>query len=185
MIDVNVLAGMLQQIPFDAHYGEATFQFKLMMRLSKVFSEDGLQPERNIEAYDLNKRNFVKKEIDLVIESNGQRAAIELKMPMNGQEPEQMFKFAQDIQFLEQLKRSNQFQYCALVTVTNDSHFWNGRDVTGIYAPYRDAVPLTGTILKPTGKGKGEKSYTLTGSYQIQWFLIPQSPFRYFIVEVW
>lgn len=175
---------MVQQVPFDVHYLEATFQFKLMMKLTKSFPEDSILPERNIEAYGLDKSDFTKKEIDLVVESDAERGAIELKMPMNGQVPEQMFKFAQDIQFLEQLKRSNQFKYCALVAVTNNSNFWSGRDLDGIYAPYRTTAPLVGTVLKPTGKGKGEQSYKLNGSYRIKWVPLPQSPFRFFIVEV-
>lgn len=46
------------------------------------------------------------KEIDISIftEDHTEKYAIELKCPLNGQYPEQMYSFVKDIKFMEQLK---------------------------------------------------------------------------------
>lgn len=52
----------------------------------------------------------VKLEIDIVVNKGrimGPKYAVELKFPGNGQHPEQMFSFAKDIMFMEQLKKKN------------------------------------------------------------------------------
>jgi hypothetical protein len=68
---------------------------------------------------------------------------MELKMPMNGQVPEQIFKFVEDIKFLEKLKSTGIFSKCYLIAVTNDSNFWQGNIDGGIYSFFRK-----GNVLK-------------------------------------
>jgi hypothetical protein len=175
---------LMKNIKFDRFYIEATFQFKLLMQLAKIFDEDNIFPERNIEYYKLNPKNFSKKEVDIIIEqTNDLNIAIELKMPMNGQVPEQMYKFVEDITFLEELKASNFFGKCYLIVVTNDSNFWQGNKNDGIYAPFRNGAPLKGKIYKPTGNEKNESFHQISGEYHVTWNTLTNN-FRYFAVEV-
>jgi hypothetical protein len=175
---------LLKDIKFDSFYVEATFQFKLLTRLAKIFDEDSIFPERNISYYKLNQKYFSKKEADIIIEQKGNlNTAIELKMPMNGQVPEQMFKFIEDIKFLEELKASKIFGKSYLIVVTEDSNFWQGSRNDGIYAPFRNRVPLKGKIYKPTGNGKNEIFHQISGEYYVTWNILPNN-FRYFAVEV-
>lgn len=183
-MDLAKIDELLRNIKFDNFYIEATFQFKLLMQLAKMFNEDSILPERNIGYYRLNPHNFSKKEVDIIIEqNNNQNIAIELKMPMNGQVPEQMFKFVEDIQFLEELKASGKFFQCFFIVVANDSNFWQGSKNDGIYAPFRNGIPLKGKIYKPTGNEKNEKFHQLSGAYHVAWNVLPNN-FRYFAVEV-
>jgi hypothetical protein len=183
-MDLVKIDELLRNIKFDKFYIEATFQFKLLMQLAKIYNEDNILPERNIEYYKLNPKYFSKKEVDIIIEQKSNlNIAIELKMPMNGQVPEQMFKFVEDIKFLEELKASNLFGKCYLIVVTDDSDFWQGSKNDGIYAPFRNGIPLKGKIYKPTGIGKNEKFYQISGKYHVAWNTLTNN-FRYFSVEV-
>jgi hypothetical protein len=181
-VNTHEIETLVKSIRFDKYFLEATFQFKLLMKLAKTYDEDIILPERNIEYYGLNTASFTKKEIDIVLENDG-NVAIELKMPMNGQVPEQMFKFVEDIKFLEELKTSGRFGKCYLIVVTNDSNFWQGSKNDGIYAPFRSGIPLKGKIYKPTGIGKNESLRQISGEYHITWNTLTNN-FRYFVVEV-
>jgi hypothetical protein len=94
-----------------------------------------------------------------------------------------MFKFVEDIMFLEELKASNLFGKLYLIAVTNDSKFWQGSKNGGIYAPFRGGVPLKGKIYKPTGNGKNENFYQIPGEYHVVWNTLINN-FRYFALEV-
>ncbi|MDR2407438.1 MAG: hypothetical protein LBE13_04915 [Bacteroidales bacterium] len=67
-MDLAKIDELLGKIKFDDFYLEATFQFKLLMQLAKIFYEDTIFPERNIEYYGLNPRSFSKKEVDIIVE---------------------------------------------------------------------------------------------------------------------
>jgi hypothetical protein len=64
-MDTAKIDKLLENIKFDGFYLEATFQFKLLMQLAKIFDEDIIFPERNIEYYGLTSKNFSKKEVDI------------------------------------------------------------------------------------------------------------------------
>jgi hypothetical protein len=200
-MEKQVLVDMLNIIEFDDYYLEATFQFRLMIELvrsNSVSDYKYIQPERNIKRYKLQKEEFEKKgikkkEIDIVIEDKlgNPTVALELKMPMKGQgqTPEQMFKFVEDIQFLEELKDTGKFDQCFFIAVTNNKKFWEWKSPKtprrGIYKYFRSPspTPLTRKICKPTGKGKGVEAHELKGSYDIKWEKIDED-FRYCILEI-
>lgn len=189
---LSIIETALLEIPLDEDYVEATLQFKLLMQLAKTIDKERIWPERNIGKYNSN-TNFIKKEIDILIEDDSKKpeVAIELKMPMNGQVPEQMFSCIKDIAFLEQLC-GNICKYTYLIFVTNDHLFWEGRKERKIYLPpiysyFREKKILTGIIQKPTGKNTTEFFHELRGQYSIIWKDIPYpkgNGFKYFIVSV-
>ena len=182
-MNTNELEKLLKKIKCDDYFLEATLQFKLLMKLAEIRKEDNIFPERNIEYYKLESKKYTKKEVDIVLENeNNTNVAIELKMPMNGQTPEQMYKFVEDIKFLEELKKSNVFSSCFLITVTNDKNFWQGREKKGIYSYFRDNRELSGKITKPTGKIK-TSHFLLQGKYNVTWKNL-NDDFKYFIIEI-
>jgi hypothetical protein len=83
--------------------------------------------ERNIGYFNLENKDdepFKKKEMDIVIFDQGkkERTCIELKYPLNGQYPEQMFSACEGIKLLEQLVLSG-FDNSYFVMFAEDSLF--------------------------------------------------------------
>ncbi|MGI6649025.1 MAG: hypothetical protein ACOX5W_08200 [Bacillota bacterium] len=100
----------------------------------------------------------LRREIDITIfnEDKSEKYAIELKCPLNGQYPEQMYSFVKDIKFMEELK-SRGFTKTATVTLVSDRPFYEGRNNEGIYKFFREEYSVYGSIFKPTGVGKNER----------------------------
>lgn len=95
---------------------------------------------------------------------------MEFKFPRAGQVPIQMFKFCQDVAFVEELVlKEKRFPFgCALIAA-DDADFYKGsRHQPGtIYSSFRDGVPIRGTIEKSTGTP--EAPVELVGEYRIEW----------------
>ncbi|WP_386686017.1 hypothetical protein [Lonepinella sp. MS14437] len=177
----------------DDIYNEFSLQHELGIFLRHTLNPQGekkykVQFERNISdkilGLNINKDDIVKREIDVVIlGENGEKYAVELKFPRNGQHPEQMYQFIKDIAFMEQLKQAGFTQtYC--VCVVDDKNFYLGRS-QGIYAYFRSPqIPIHGNIEKPTGKEKFEEEYKpikVKGTYHVQWQEL-QGNYRYYVI---
>ncbi len=145
-------------------YNEFSLQHELGIFLRSQLPEHKVQFERNTKFFGVG--GTVKHEIDIVVYSDTERYAVELKYPVNGQYPEQMYSFVKDILFMEQLK-NNGFDATYSLTVVNDRNFYSGKKADGIYAYFRGNDVLQGTIEKPTGKK--EESVTLKKKYCIHW----------------
>jgi hypothetical protein len=124
-------------------------------------------------------RKLTKKEIDLACFSPPlvPVMAMEFKFPRAGQVPIQMYKFCQDVAFIEELVlKEKRFPLgCALIAA-DDADFYRGsRHQPGtIYASFRDGVPIKGTIEKSTGPA--EPPVLLLGEYRIEWQPVPGLP---------
>lgn len=149
-------------------YNEPSLQYELGCYLRNSARQYKVQFERPVSFFGLGKERLAKKEIDIAAftPDHQDRVAIEVKYPRNGQYPEQMFKFCQDIEFLEQLTDRG-FEEGHFVVAVDDPLFWEGPSATGIYGPFRGRQTLTGTITKPTGKR--DEMVKLCGSYGIDW----------------
>jgi hypothetical protein len=169
-------------------YNEASLQFELAIYLRERVSGDYMvQLERNVDYFGLNKNNYLKKEMDVVIFANnsdrGDRHCIELKFPRNGQYPEQMFEACKDIRFLEQLMNSG-FAGCHFVMFADHPLFYTDIHNTSdldIYGAFRKGRPIKGKITKPTGKR--DKVIQLDGEYRVDWKAI-RGALRYCAMEV-
>lgn len=151
-------------------YNECSLQHELGIYLRVATATAGykVQFERPVSFFGLERARFVKKEIDLTVFSPDQTelTAIEVKFPRNGQHPEQMFKFCQDLAFVEQLVDAG-FDSGFFVVVVEDPLFWKGPEEDGIYAHFRGRTPLHGTVVKPTGKR--DDTVHICGSYTLEW----------------
>ena len=151
-------------------YNEFSLQHELgiYLRSSIVQPDLKVQFERPVSFFGLARGEFVKTEIDLAIFSadRASRCAIEVKFPRNGQHPEQMFKFCQDVAFLEQLVAGG-FNGGFFVVAADDPLFSSGREQSGVYAYFRGGAPIHGRITKPTGKK--DEIVEIRGSYPVAW----------------
>ena len=163
-------------------YNEASIQYELAIFLREVIPNYKIQLERNIRYFDLNKKHFLKREIDIVLfnTTKTRKFAIEIKYPLS-EVPIQMYKFCEDIKFLEQLKESG-FTDNFFLAITPQSHFWNGRNKKHtIYEKFRKEKELYGTIKNQIGDSKEE--VTLKGRHKINWLTINDFT-RYFVMRI-
>lgn len=148
-------------------YNEASIQYELAMFLRIKIRGYKIQLERNVDFFGINKKETIKKEIDIVVYNQNEKAAIEIKYPTNGQVPEQMFSFIKDIRFLEQLRKHG-FSHNVFLAFVDDDKFWRGEfKPKSIYEYFRSDKGICGQIHKPTGKK--DELVTLENEYVIRW----------------
>ncbi len=164
-------------------YNEFSFQHELGIFLREELKNYCVQFERNISYFQINSK-LIKKEIDISI-FNGNKSekyAIELKHPVNGQYPEQMYKFVKDLKFMEEL-RDNGFTKTAVIVLVSDRLFYEGENIQGIYKYFREEHRVYGNISKPTGTDKGKESISLSGTYDFSWKPAINN-MKYFVIEI-
>ncbi|MCR5837559.1 MAG: hypothetical protein K6G88_13745 [Lachnospiraceae bacterium] len=159
-------------------YNEFSLQHELGIFLRASLGEYKVQFERNTSFFNIT--DTIKREIDIVIYNDAEKYAIELKCPLNGQFPEQMFSFIRDICFMEQLKEKG-FDKTYCLTVVNNKNFYSGKRKEGIYSYFRDDKMIEGRISKPTGKK--DKVISLKNQYQIRWLDNGKNQ-KYYIVKI-
>ena len=164
-------------------YNEFSFQHELGIFLRKKLQGYRIQFERNVSYFTPDNKT-IKKEIDITIfnEDKFEKYAIELKCPLNGQYPEQMYSFVKDIKFMEQLKERGFTKTCC-VTLVSDKPFYQGKGNKGIYKFFREEYSVYGSIFKPTGVGKNEDSITLSGRYDFVWQDLSENR-KYYIIGI-
>lgn len=159
-------------------YNEFSLQHELGIFLRERLIGYKVHFERNTRFFGISRT--VKHEIDIVIFNDDEKYAIELKFPVNGQYPEQMYSFIKDICFMEELKIAG-FNHTYCLTVVKDKNFYSGSKQDGIYRFFRKSIPICGEISKPTGKQ--ESSVFLNNEYCIDW-QSSGSEIKYYIIEV-
>lgn len=145
-------------------YNEFSLQHELGIFLRAKLTGYKVQFERNTKFFEIT--GTVKHEIDIVIYNDNEKYAVELKYPLNGQYPEQMFSFVKDLKFMEELKKEG-FDSTYCLTLVHDKNFYSGQKKDGIYAYFRGQDPVHGIITKPTGKK--DDSVLINGKYYIEW----------------
>lgn len=172
-------------------YNEFSLQHELGIFLREKLPKYKVQFERNVKNF-FRIEDTIKHEIDIVIynKQKKERYAIELKFPLNGQYPEEMYSFIIDIKFMEQLKEHG-FNATYTLTMVIDHNFYEGKTYDnsgnprqGIYSYFRNKKIIEGEILKPTGNSDNSKSITLNRSHQIEWQENPNKDMKYYIVEI-
>lgn len=174
----------------DELYNEISLQLELGIYLRDALKGSGfkVQFERNIKSFkpvSVSEKEFVdkfvKREIDLVIfdgdkpDTSKERYAIELKFPVNGQYPEEMYAFVTDMQFMEEVKKYAGFQETYCITLVNNPNFYmvtpQQQSFGGIYEYFRKPGKPISRIQKPTGDHKGDPAYdrNVSSSPVISW----------------
>jgi hypothetical protein len=158
-------------------YNEFSLQHELGIYLRSVLPNHKVQFERNAKFFDIS--DTIKSEIDIVVYNDDEKFAIELKHPLNGQYPKQMYSFIKDIRFMEQLKE-NGFKNTYCLTLVKDKNFYSGDYSNGIYAYFRAGKTIKSTIELPTGKDI--PFITLSNEYVVSWE--PCGEMQYYILEI-
>lgn len=109
------------------------------------------------------------------------RSCIEIKFPLNGQYPEQMYAMCRDIRFLEQLTEAG-FNKSYLLAVADDPLFYEkrGNQEGKIYDCFRGDKAISGKIVKPTGRK--DDCVEIKGRYSIKWQEMNNN-MKYFLLE--
>lgn len=160
----------------DRYTSEFTLQFRICRFLQSLDSNLVIELESNINRYGLEK--FTKKEIDIEYYNNDIRSCIELKYIRDkGSYNIGMFRFYEDIKFVEELIESGKFQngYCILFTSLKEIYTTPNRKLNPknkenlkLYKSYREKKQLGGTVSIKTGKL--DKSISIKGQYNLNWF---------------
>ncbi|HYS57641.1 MAG TPA: hypothetical protein VEM34_05820 [Burkholderiales bacterium] len=170
-------------------YNEFSLQheFGIWLREQNDNPTTKIQFERPASFFGVAKK-LTKKEIDLAcfISPVDTQLAMEFKFPRSGQVPIQMFKFCQDVAFLEELVlKEKRFPFgCALFTADDPDFYRGTRQQSGtIYSCFRDGVTLRGKIEKSTGKE--EPPVVLLREYKIEWRTVQgMSEMRFALIQV-
>ncbi len=147
-------------------YNERSMQ----LELAYAFRRDGFQVEfeRPFPVPRLQGSTLKPKQnLDLLVTIGDEKAAIELKVPLNGQHPETMYAFCADIEFVEALKRAGVADHGFCLLLTDDKAFW---DDSGRGSPIHNAfrcsgIELAGYVRKPTGSC--DTAVALAGQYRL------------------
>lgn len=154
-------------------YNEFSLQheFGIWLREHAKLPDLRVQFERPVRFFGVDGK-LTKKEIDLAcfLPPMNPVMIMEFKFPRAGQVPIQMFKFCQDVAFVEELVlKGKRFPFgCALIAADDPDFYRGGRHQAGtIYSCFRDGAPIRGTIEKSTGKE--EPPAVLQNEYRIAW----------------
>ena len=144
------LRGKLNKDDKVAIYNEFSLQHELGIYLRKHLNDKySIEFERNITFFKLNKKIYQKREIDIVIYTEGmkEKYAIELKYPahnngVTGEYPERMKQFDKDYTFMKKLSKEFTETYC--IVLVDDTNFYMGKFNEGskneeYYRKYRHA----------------------------------------------
>jgi len=166
-------------------YNEFGIQFELALYLRGLSQFYGykIELERPIRYFGIAKTSDIpKKEIDLCAYNIDTKIkyAVEIKYSNNGQVPLQMFKFCEDICFLEHLK-SNGFTECYSLVIVGDESFCKKKiKNNGIYGFFRGDKIIHGSIVCPTGKDMG-REINIYQSYKPEWIKITERVYCYLL----
>ena len=166
-----------QKWTIDRYTSEFTLQFRICRFLQSLDSNLVIELESNINRYDLEK--FTKKEIDIEYYNNDNiHSCIELKYIRDkGSYNIGMFRFYEDIKFVEELIESGKFEngYCVLFNsinklYTSPNRILNPKNKENLklYESFRIDKQLGGTVSIKTGSL--DKSISIKGKYNLNWF---------------
>jgi hypothetical protein len=160
---------------FDNYCSEFTFQFRICRYLEEVNNNYFIELESNIERYDCGR--LIKKEIDIdIISSDNKKIAIELKYVRDqGSFNIGMYKYCEDIKFLEELVETK-FDIGYAIIFTNIKELYTAPNRTQnpkneenkvLYTSFRINKKLTGELKIKTGTMN--ESLSLRGEYILNW----------------
>src|SRR5690606_10140116 len=165
-------------------YNEVSLQFEICYFLRNELPKTKVQIERNISYLKLDKNNFEKSEIDILLTENetNNQIVIELKAPINQKRarPVTVFNWIQDLRFLEQLKAEDIKGYSIFIT-DNQGYLKSGGTTKPLLGDFRQKY-ISGSYTKHIDTKHKNKSITLQNEYRFEWNKLGEN-LHYFIVE--
>jgi hypothetical protein len=169
-------------------YNEASLQYELAIFLRNKYPDYKIQLERNISYFGLDKLEFEKKEMDIIIfkDKNNLKEAIiiELKaiIGQNKDRPVTVFQWIKDLRFLEELKSEG--AKCYSIFFTDEDKFLSGTNNVGDLLKNFRNRKVEGTYYKHQNSKKNNK-ITLDKYYSFDWKEIKNDQeLKYFMIEI-
>jgi hypothetical protein len=160
---------------WDNYTSEFTFQFRISRFLDSHYNNIEIELESSVFRYNISK--LIKKEIDIDIELNNTKYAIELKYIRDkGSFNIGMFKYCEDIKFIEQLMENKIIEkgYAILFTTIPEVYSkpnkqLNPKNIENLklYRAFRELYEVNGNLSIKTGKLN--ESLYLKGKYKLNW----------------
>jgi hypothetical protein len=160
---------------FDDYCSEFTFQFRICRYLENINPTDTIELESSIERYNYGKLH--KKEIDIDITTQERKKiALEIKYIRDkGAYNISMYKYCEDIAFLEGLVEQDFQTGYAIVFTTIPELFTHpkrklnpkNKENLCLYNAFRIKSKLSGKLSIKTGKM--DETLELKGEYDLQW----------------
>lgn len=160
---------------FDNYTSEFTFQFRICRFLEDKKMAGEVELESNIQRYNFPK--LIKKEIDIdFIDITGNKIAMELKFVRDlGSFNIGMFKFCEDVRFLEQLVEYGFDSGFAVIFTTIEKIYTRSikelkpknPENTNLYRGFRENFQISGTLSIKTGNLN--QTIYLNGKYDLNW----------------
>jgi hypothetical protein len=160
---------------FDNYTSEFTFQFRICRFLDSMNMANEIELESNIQRY--NFPQLIKKEIDIdFIDLKGKKIAMELKFVRDlGSFNIGMYKFCEDVKFLEQLVQNGFDSGFALIFTTIEKIYTRSNkemkprnpENTALYCSFREKFQISGSLSIKTGNLN--QSILLKGKYDLNW----------------
>lgn len=188
---IDAIKGFLLSPPEDVGpiYNERSLQLELGCYLRREKFKVQFERPFHVESPKGSTKR-PKTYLDLLVVGKTGNTAIELKVPLNQRQPETLYDYCADLEFVEALMRSGACEFGACLLVTDDPTFWQdsgrGSDIHNYFR--RKGEVLTGTISKPTGER--DSCVVLTGNYSpsTEWRDLPNTRLmknaRYLLTEV-
>jgi hypothetical protein len=161
---------------FDNFCSEFTFQFRLCRYLETIDENALIELESSIYRYNYEKLTKKEIDIDILSSDNQTRTAIELKFIRDqGSYNIGMYKFCEDIRFLEELtERGFSHAYSIIFTTITEVYTKpkstlrpKNLENSSLYNCFRNDFELKGVLNIKTGKMN--ESLTLRGEYKLLW----------------
>lgn len=104
-----------------------------------------------------------------------------MKFPqrIQGQVPDRIYSFTEDISFLEQLMKEG-FNECISLVISDNHLFWIEKGSNETYNKFRLQKRIYGSF---HSTGKSKKSVEVKGNYEIKWIDLI-SNYKYFILNL-
>ena len=209
----QVVKGLLEDFVADVSRGLISFhnEASLQMHLACFLKNKLMLTKYNVEVeVDINDAFKIedyttkcgKSKIDVVIfdgydiEHSSEKYAIELKYPRS-QVPEQMYKFIQDIAFMEEalgpwiFNAAKPFNGTFCLTFADNKDFYKAtseQEPHSIYSYFRPVNGKTdtinGTIIKPTQASGNPTQIDVLGHYNIDWNPKSSSSLKYYLINI-
>ena len=174
---------------YGKYTSEFTFQFRIARFLESINSDYLIELESNIERYGY--KGLIKKEIDIdIVLSKTKRIAIELKYVRDkGSYNIGMYKYCEDIKFLEELTSEN-FHTGYAIIFTNIKELYTPKENLNpknkenfdLYNCFRNKKKLKGLLNIKTGKMN--ESLKLRNQYNLIWEEFTEEGIMACIVEI-
>ena len=185
-----------EDIDFSNISNEASLQLEIAIYLRKILQDSKVSLEIPVNTLvekdpkNLQKKDYCKKEIDIVVEHKGVQTVLELKFVRKSAGfPMPIYHAIEDVKFCEQILQHTKTKHFITIFLTDHNCVIKSRkkNIKHIYKMFNDENPIIESF-KPENKDtithmKKLKPIELDNSYPFKWKNLPnKTDFKYYII---